>query len=167
MNEQVILQSKIYHWVLISLFVICPVFALSVLYFPTLFLILAVCFLLLLLFESVTKIKEKNWPSFLCLSWLTLAVPTFGIMPLLIAWDLHYFFPMGKKLGIFTGFWLTAIYNLFIPSSELYEVDHPFPPLTELQLNLLGGGTLLVSLLPFWILRKRGLWKFSQRQNTQ
>jgi len=50
MNEQVILQSKIYHWVLISLFVICPVFALSVLLFPTLFLILAASFILLLLF---------------------------------------------------------------------------------------------------------------------
>ena|SRR5262249_30219271 len=163
MNELVILQSKIYQWGLIILFVICPVFALSVLFFPTLFLILAGSFILLLLFESVTRKSEKNWPSFLCLSWLVLAVPTFGIMPLLIAWDLHYFLPMGKQLGIFTGFWLTAIYNLFIPSPELYRWDHPFPPLAALQLNLLGGGTMLVSLFPLWILRKRRLWKFSRR----
>src|SRR5215510_721875 len=138
MNEQVILQSKIYHWVLISLFIICPVFYLSVLFHPTLFQILAVSFILLLLFELATRRSEKNWPSFLCLSWLAIAVPTFGIMPLLIAWRLVY----------------------FIPGPELYQWDHPFPPLTELQLNLLGGGTLLVSLLPLWILRKRGLWKF-------
>jgi len=167
MNEQVILQSKIYHWALISLFVICPVFYLSVLFPSILFLILAGGFLLLLLFESATKGGEKNWPNFLRLSWLALAVPTFGIMPLLIAWRLYYFLPMGKQLGIFTGFTLTAAYNDFIPSTELYQWDHPFPPLTELQLNLLGGGTPLVSLLPFWILRKRGLWKFSQRHNTQ
>jgi hypothetical protein len=172
MNEQVILQSKIYHWVLISLFVICPVFYLSVLFLPILFLILAVSFLLLLLFELASKGSEKNWPGFLCSSWLVLAVPTFGIMPLLIAWDLYYFLPIpiGKPLGIFTGIWLTAVYNLFIPTPELSEVDHPFPPLTALQLNLLGGGTLLVSLLPLWILRKRGIWKFGRRpqfQNTQ
>jgi|SRR5262245_26501224 len=167
MNEQVILQSKIYHWILISLFAICPVFYLSVLFHPTLYLILAISFILLLLFESVARKSKKNWPSFLCLSWLALTVPTFGIMPLLIAWDLHYFLPMGKQLGIFTGFWLTAIYNLFIPSPELYLWDHPFPPLTTLRLNLLGGGTLLVSLLPIWILKKRGLWKFGRRHNAQ
>jgi hypothetical protein len=162
MNEQVILQSKIYHWVLISLFVFCPVFVLSVIFFPILFLILVISFLLLLVVELATKGNEKNWPSFLCLSWLALAVPTFGIMPLLIAWGLHRFLPMGKQLDIFTGFWLTDAYNIFIPSPELYQWDHPFPPLTELQLNLLGGGTLLVSLLPIWILRKRGLLKFSR-----
>jgi len=167
MNEQVILQSKIYHWVLISLFVICPVFYLSVLFHPTLFQILAVSFILLLLFELATRRSEKNWPSFLCLSWLAIAVPTFGIMPLLIAWRLVYFLPMGKQLVIFTGFTLTAAYNDFIPGPELYQWDHPFPPLTELQLNLLGGGTLLVSLLPLWILRKRGLWKFGQRPQFQ
>ena len=167
MNEQVILQSKIYHWVLISLFVICPVFYLSVLFHPTLFQILAVSFILLLLFELATRRSEKNWPSFLCLSWLAIAVPTFGIMPLLIAWRLVYFLPMGKQLVIFTGFTLTAAYNDFIPGPELYQWDHPLPPLTELQLNLLGGGTLLVSLLPLWILRKRGLWKFGQRPQFQ
>jgi|SRR5215510_451944 len=167
MNEQVILQSKIYHWVLISLFIICPVFYLSVLFHPTLFQILAVSFILLLLFELATRRSEKNWPSFLCLSWLAIAVPTFGIMPLLIAWRLVYFLPMGKQLVIFTGFTLTAAYNDFIPGPELYQWDHPFPPLTELQLNLLGGGTLLVSLLPLWILRKRGLWKFGQRPQFQ
>jgi hypothetical protein len=163
MNEQVILQSKIYHWVLISLFVICPVFYLSVLFFPFLLLGLAASFLLLLLFELVTRRSEKNWPSFLCLSWLILVVPTFGIMPLLIAWRVHIFFDVGKKLGIFTGIWLTGIYNLFIPIPEAYEWDHPFPPLTALYLNLLGGGTLLISLLPIWILKKRGLWKFGRR----
>lgn len=163
MNEQAILQSKIYHWVLISLFVIGPIFALSVLCFPILLLILAASFPLILLFELVTKRSGKNWPSFLCLSWLVLAIPTFGIMPLLIAWRLIHFLPMGKQLGIFTGFTLTAFYNVFIPSPELYQWDHPFPPLTELHLNLIGGGTLLVSLLPLWVLRKRGIWKFNRR----
>jgi len=171
MNEQVIRQSKIYHWVLISLFVICLVFYLSVLFLPILFLILAVSFLLLLLFELATKRNEKNWPSFLCLSWLALAAPTFGIMPMLIAWGWIYFLPMYRPLGIFTGIWLTAAYNLFVPVPELDFMDeHPFPPLTALQLNLLGGGTLLVSLLPLLILRKRGLWKFNRSpkfQNTQ
>jgi hypothetical protein len=167
MNEQVILQSKIYHWILISLFVICPVFALSVLFFPILLLILAASFLLLLLFELATRRSEKNWLGFLCLSWLALAVPTFGIMPLLIVWDLHYFLPMGKQLGIFTGIWLTAVYNLIIPTPELYQVDHPFPPLTALQINLLGGGMLLISLFPIWILKKRGLWKFNRRPQFQ
>lgn len=159
MNKHVILQSKIYHWVLISLFVICPVFYLSVLFLPILFLIMAGSFLILLLFELATKGSEKNWPSFLCLSWLAIAVPTFGIMPLVIAWRLAHFLPMGTPLVIFTGFTLAAAYNDFIPSPELYQWDHPFPPLSELQLNFLGGGTLLVSLLPLWILRKRGLWK--------
>jgi hypothetical protein len=167
MNEQIILQSKIYHWTLIGLFIICPIFYLSVLFLPILFLILAVSFLLLLLFELATKDSEKNWPSFLCLSWLVLVVPTFGIMPLLLAWRLLYFLPMGKQLGIFTGFRFTDVYNLFIPTPELYQWDHPFPPVTELQLNLLGGGTLLVSLLPLWILRKRGPWKFGQRPQFQ
>jgi hypothetical protein len=167
MNGRVILQNKIYHWVLISLFVICPVFYLSVLFHPTLFQILAVSFILLLLFELATRRSEKNWPSFLCLSWLAIAAPTFGIMPLLIAWRLVYFLPMGKQLVIFTGFTLTAAYSDFIPSPELYQWDHPFPPLTELQLNLLGGGTLLVSLPPLWILRKRGPWKFGRRPQFQ
>lgn len=163
MNEQVILQSKIYHWILISLFVICPVFYLSVLFLPILFLILAPGFLLLLFFELATKGSEKNWPSFLCLSWLATSVPTFGIMPLLIAWGAHRFLPIGKQLVIFTGFTLTDAYNLFIPIPEAYQWDHPFPPLTELQLNLLGGGTLLVALLPIWILKKRGIWKINRR----
>jgi hypothetical protein len=91
-------------------------------------------------------------------------------MPLLIAWGLFYFLPVGKWLVIFTGFTLTDAYNLFIPSPELYRWDHPFPPLTELHLNLLGSGTLIVSLLPIWILKKRGLWRFNRRpsfQNTQ
>lgn len=163
MNEQVILQSKIYHWSLISLFVICPAFYLSVLFPAILFLILAPSLFLLFLFELAAKGSEKNWPSFLCLSWLILAVPTFGIMPLLLAWRLVYFLPMGKQLTIFTGFTLTDAYNVFIPSPELYQWDHPFPPLTELHLNLLGLGTLLVSLLPIWILKRRGLWKFGRR----
>lgn len=170
MNEQAVLQSKIYHWIIIILFVICPVFYLSVIYFPFLFLTMAAGFLLFLLFELVTRRSEKNWPSFLCLSWLVLTVPTFGIMPLLIAWRWVYFLPMGKQLVIFTGFTLTAAYNDFVPSPELYQWDHPFPPLTALQLNILGGGTLLVSLLPIWILKKRGPWKFvrgPQFQNTQ
>jgi len=113
MNGQAILQSKIYHWILISLFVICLIFYLSVLALPILLLILVVSFLILLLFELVTKRSEKNCPSFLCLSWLVLVVPTFGIMPLLIAWRALYFLPMGKQLGIFTGFTFTDIYNLF------------------------------------------------------
>src|SRR5262245_41559643 len=101
MNEQVIRQSKIYHWVLISLFVICLVFYLSVLFLPILFLILAVSFLLLLLFELATKRNEKNWPSFLCLSWLALAAPTFGIMPMLIAWGLDIFSSHVQTVGDF------------------------------------------------------------------
>jgi hypothetical protein len=49
-------------------------------------------------------------------------------------------------------------------------IGDPRAPLTELQLNFLGGGTLLVSLLPIWILKKRRVWKFNrppQFQNTQ
>lgn len=164
MNEQIILQSKIYRRALISLFVICPVFYLSVLFLPILFLILAPSFLLLLFFELAAKSGEKNWPSFLCFSWLVLAVPTFGIMPLLLAWEGLYFLPMGRQLAIFTGFTLTDAYNLFIPSPDLYQWDHPFPPLTALQLNILGGGTLLVSLLPILILKKRGPLKFGRRE---
>ncbi|MGH9854066.1 MAG: hypothetical protein ACREBD_29845, partial [Blastocatellia bacterium] len=146
MNEQAILQSKIYRLVLISLFVVYPAFALSVLFFLILFPILATSFLLLLLFELMTRGSEKNWPSFLCLSWLVLAVPSFGIMPLLMVCDLLHFIPLGKELGIFTGITLTAVYNLFIPTPELDGWDHPFPPLTELQIHLLGVGTLLISL---------------------
>jgi hypothetical protein len=59
---------------------------------------------------------------------------------------------------------------VFIPIPEAYQWDHPFPPLTDLQLKLLGCGTLFVSLLPIWILKKRGLLKFSrlpQFQNMQ
>ena len=88
-------------------------------------------------------------------------------MPLLIAWRLVYFLPMGKQLVIFTGFTLTAAYNDFVPSPELYQWDHPFPPLTALQLNILGGGTLLVSLFPIWILKKRRVWKFNRRPQFQ
>jgi len=170
MNEQVIFHSKIYHWVLISPFIICVVFYLSVLFLPILLLVLTAGFLFFLLFELAAKRSKKRWLSFLCWSWLVLAVPTFGIMPLLLAWELIYFLPLRRLLVTFTGFWLTAVYNLFIPTPELDYVDHPFPPLTALQANLLGGGTLLVSLLPIWILKKRGLWKFSRRtqfQNTQ
>lgn len=148
MNEQVILQSKIYQWSLITLLALWPVIVLSVLFFCILFPILTVSFLLLLLFEFASKPPEKNWPRFLCLSWLVLAVPSFGIMPLLIAWDWHYYLPMGRQLIIFTGFTLTAAYDLFIPSPELYEWDHPFPPLTSLQLHLLSFGTLLLSASP-------------------
>jgi hypothetical protein len=163
MNEQVTLQGKIYRRILISLFAICPIFYLSVLFLPILFLILAPGFLLLLFFELATKGSEKNWPSFLCMSWLLLAVPTFGIMPPLLAWGAHRFLPMGKQLAIFTGFTLTDAYNLFIPIPEAYQWDHPFPPLTDLQLNFLGGATLFAALLPIWILKKRGLWKFGRR----
>ena len=69
MNEQVILQSKIYHWVLISLFVIFPVFYLSVLFFPTLFQILAASFILLFLFELAAKRSQKNWFSLLVVAY--------------------------------------------------------------------------------------------------
>jgi hypothetical protein len=92
---------------------------------------------------------------------------TFGIMPLLLAWELIYFLPLRRPLVTFTGFWLTEVYDIFISTPESYQYDHPFPPLTVLQANLVGGGTLLVSLFPIWILRKRGLWKFGQRLNTQ
>jgi hypothetical protein len=167
MNEQVIPRSKIYLWVLISPFAISLVFYLSVLFLPILLLIFAVSFLILLLFELATKRTKKNWPSFLCWSWLAVAVPTFGVMPLLIVWELIYFLPLSRPLGTFTGIWLTYVYNFFVPTPELYQYDHPFPPMTALQLTLLGGGTLLVSLFPIWILRKRRLWKFGQRLNTQ
>jgi hypothetical protein len=170
MNEQVIFQGKIYHWVLISPFIICAVFYLSVLFLPILLLVLTVGFLFLLLFELATKRSKKRWPSFLCWSWFVLAVPTFGIMPLLLVWGLVYFLPLMRPLVIFTGIWFTEVYNIFTSTPELYQDDHSFPPLTGLQLNLLGGGTLLVSLVPLWILKKRGVWKFNrspQFQNTQ
>jgi len=105
MNEQVILQSKIYHWVLINLFVIFPVFYLSVLFFPTLFQILAASFILLLLFELAAKRSQKNWPSFLCLSWLILAVPTFGIMPPADRLAFGLFSSDGKAVGHFHRFY--------------------------------------------------------------
>lgn len=156
MSEQVI-HNKIYQWCVISLFLVYPVFVVSVLLFPFIFLILLVGFLVLLLFEITSKGKEKYWLRFLCLSWLIIAVPSFGIMPLLIAWRWHYFLPLGRQLGIFTGFTLTATYNLFIPTPELDDIDHPFPPLTELQIHLLGLGVLALSVIPILYLIKRGI----------
>jgi hypothetical protein len=160
MKDAVILQSKVYRWTVMICLIGYPVFVASIVLFPFLLLLCTAAFLAVLVYEVVRRDTRKNWLRFLCLSWLILSVPSFGVMPLLIAWRLHFFLPLGNRLGIFIGFTLTAIYNFFIPVPELYEVDHPFPPLTFWQLHLLGCSTLLLSVLPAGLLVRRGLWKF-------
>jgi hypothetical protein len=96
----------------------------------------------------------KNWLRYLCWCWVGLILPTFGIMPLLIASRLLLHLPMGKTLGIFAGITYTYIYDFFIPTPELFVWDHPFPPVTDMQLYALGCITTLLTLFPSYCLLK-------------
>ena len=133
---------------------IWPLFCLSV----TLFLPLIIAALVGLVVVIVGAIWKRFhhliWAKYLCVVGLFLIVPTFGVMPLLIASRLHRELPGGNTLGIYTGITYTAIYEVFISTSEFDGVDHPFPPVTNPQLYALGCVTLAISLLPTWWLLK-------------
>jgi hypothetical protein len=73
---------------------------------------------------------------------------------LLIASRLVFHLPMGKTLGTFAGFTYTYVYDFFIPTPELSEQDHPFPPVTHMQLYALGCVTILWTLLLSHCLRR-------------
>ena len=98
--------------------------------------------------EAMGQLRRYTTLEVISWTWLILIVPTFGIMPLLIAPRLHWQLPMGNTLGIFTGITLSEVYNWFVPSSSFVEVDHPFPPVTNVQLFGFGLSVLLVSVLP-------------------
>ena len=59
---------------------------------------------------------------------------------------------MGNTLVIFTGFTYTYIYDFFIATPELFVWDHPFPPVTNVQLYALGGITIILTLVPIYCL---------------
>lgn len=154
MSTQILAQYKGYQWSLLFLLLAYPVFIISILLFPIILVVAAISILILFVFELTIQTKNKNWVRLFCLSWLVLAVPTYGIMPLLIAQRWHYFLPLGRQLEIFTGITLTATYNLFRATPGLEDVDHPFPPLSEPQIYLLGIGVLLISLAPaIWLIK--------------
>ena len=89
MAKQILTQNKLYQWCVITLLIAYPAFVISVLLFPLLFVVLLVSILTLFVFELTTQRKSKNWLLVLCFSWLLLAVPTFGVMPILIAFRWH------------------------------------------------------------------------------
>ena len=157
MTEQILAQIKVYQWSALFLLLVYPVFALSVLLFPVILVIALLSILILVAFELRAQTKSKNWLRLLCFSWLILAVPTYGIMPLLMVQRWHYFLPLGRYLGVFTGITLTTTYNLFYATPDLNGVNHPFPPMSELQIYLLGIGVLLTSLAPALWLVKHGI----------
>jgi hypothetical protein len=117
----------------------CVIFYASVILFPILIFPAMSGLPIVAIAEWLKKIPKLSWLIYLCFTWLTLILPTFGIMPLLIASRLHYALPIGNRLSIFAGFTYTAIYDYFVPSPELNKVDHPFPPVTNAQLYILGA----------------------------
>src|SRR5690242_12943972 len=85
------------------------VFIASVLLLQILIVLSLFCLLLVIIGEIQKKLPHLSWVRYLCFTWLVLIVPTFGIMPLLLASRLHYEIPMGRTLGIFTGFTYTEL----------------------------------------------------------
>ncbi len=100
----------------------------------------------------------RRWSTIRYLSfyWLAVMTPTFGLMALLLARRWHFYLPQGSTLGIWLGFSYTAIYDFFIPSPELYEWDHPFPPLTNAELDIIGLTTLAVAAVSVYVLFRTG-----------
>ena len=127
------------------------IFVISVLFFYFLVPISLIGFVVVIIGEWRRVFAKSSWLKYLCWAWIVLITPTFGIMPLLLAPRLHYYLPMGNTLGIFTGFTYTYIYDFFIPTPELFVWDHPFPPVTNMQLYSLGCITILFTLLPSYI----------------
>jgi hypothetical protein len=126
--------------------------ALSVVLFPFL-VVAAVCALpLVAMVDATSKFRSRGTLRFVCWAWLVLVVPTFGVMPLLIAGRLHWSVPGGNTLGIFAGFTYSALYDYFIPTPDMWMWDHPFPPVSNTELALVAVLALAVSLLPADIL---------------
>ncbi len=128
------------------------VFLLSVYLFPFVALAAVIGLLATIAGEACHVLPRKSWLRFTCWAWLVLMIPTFGIMPLLMAPRLLREFPLGNSLGISTGITLSGAYDLFVPTPELFAWDHPFPPLTNAHLYAMGFATLILSLLPVYCL---------------
>ena len=160
-DEQTILGSKVYQWTVGLLLVGYPVFIASILYFPIVLLLSVGGLFWLVCYEMWAKSRKRNWPRYVCWMWFIVLVPSFGIMPILIATRLHHWLPFGGQLGIHTGFLFSAIYDAIIPTPSLFEWDHPFPPISKAQLMALGVSTMAISTWPVLYLRKHGLWRDS------
>jgi hypothetical protein len=134
-----------------------PAFAVLVIFFGLLAPI-AVCALVLLGVAEVRGSASRHATArFACWAWLALTVPTFGIMPLLMAGRWHFRIPLGNTLGIFTGITLSWAYDLLWPTPELWQSDHPFPPIGRVGYAAVGALTLGLALLPvdvLWQLRR-------------
>lgn len=140
-------------WVVILFFSVVG-FCISVFFFYFLIFLVPVGFVIIVVGELRHWYRKMSWLRFLCFSWLFLAVPTFGIMPLMLASRLHRELPLGNSLVIFTGITLSSVYDFFIPTPDLFLVDHPFPPLTNGQLYVLGFAILALSMVPLFGLIK-------------
>ena len=123
-------------------------FTVSVIFFPLLALIAALSLIATPVLQWKGLLPRRSWLRCLCASWLVLAVPTFGVMPLLIATRIHFRSSFLSSLAIFEGFTLSYVYDLFKPTPELFVWDHPFPPVSDLQLGILGVLTLCCSIAP-------------------
>lgn len=102
--------------------------------------------------ELKGAVRAWSTVRYLCLCWLAVVTPTFGVMALLLARRWHFELPGGSTLGIWLGFSYTAVYDFFIPSPELYEWDHPFPPLTNAELDVIGVSVLAVAAVAAYVL---------------
>jgi len=123
-------------------------FTVSVIFFPLLALIAALSLIATPVLQWKGLLPRRSWLRCLCASWLVVAVPTFGVMPLLIATRIHFRSSFLSSLAIFEGFTLSYVYDLFKPTPELFVWDHPFPPVSDLQLGILGVLTLCCSIAP-------------------
>ncbi len=133
-------------------FVAAAGFVISILCFSLLVPIALMGLIIVVIGERRRAFAKNSWSRYLCWTWVVLAFPTFGIMPLLIASRLQRHVPMGNTLVIFTGFTYTYIYDFFIATPELFVWDHPFPPVTNVQLYALGGITIILTLVPIYCL---------------
>ena len=130
-------------------------FTVSVIFFPIFAVIAAMSLIVTPVLEWKGLLPRRSWLRCLCASWLVLVVPTFGVMPLLIATRIHFRSSFLSSLAIFEGFTLSYVYDLFKPTPELFVWDHPFPPISHLQLGMLGVLTLCCSIMPvLFLLRK-------------
>lgn len=99
------------------------------------------------------RIAGVRWHTILAVlawAWLGLLTPTFGVMTLLIAARLQHTILLTSVLTNFTGITLSFAYKAVVPSFEVPQEDHPFPPLshaTYLALALVTLGVASVAVI--------------------
>jgi hypothetical protein len=137
--------------ILLVILIFLPIlFALSVIFFP--YLVWIELFVVVGVGVAEAMKKFGRGITIKCLSawWLTTITPTLGIVPLFLILRIH------SVVAVFAGIFLTEAYcHIFSNPICTADIDHPFPPLSPMQLSLIAGITLSISLAlaSYWTLK--------------